>query len=151
MPLPAERRRKLAEIGTMNFLDQLPISPPEKEKLLQLAVTSPSALLGMIHASSDAFAQFFGPHRTEQLVEWLTAFLGTEEGERLSRPAHRYPIQAPIFAIGPAPPLLSASCDIEERDRIFRQLQQLRADPHPSDQTREEIAACETRLNAMLD
>lgn len=135
----------------MNFLDQLPISPSEKAKLLELAAPCPSALLGLIQASPDAFARYFGPQRTEQLVNWLFARLSEEDRERLSRPVHRYPIQGSTFASNQAPSLPPTKYNIEERDRVFSHLQQLRAEAHPSDQTRDEIAAYEAKLNAMLD
>ena len=135
----------------MDYLDQLSISPPEREKLRQLAAPTPAALLGMIRASTDAFSRFFGPERTKQLAGCLTELVGREENERLVQPAHQYPIQASEFAIGPAPPLPPPRIELAKRDRIFSRLQQLLADPHPTNQICQEIAACEAELNAILD
>lgn len=135
----------------MNFLDHLPLAPAEKAKLRQLAVPSPSALLGLIHASPDAFAQFFGPAHTEQLVDWLNAMIDERERARLSRSVHHYPIQGSVFSINPAPSIAPTKYNIEKRDRLFDHLQQLRTEPNPSDQTRQEIAEYEAKLNAILD
>lgn len=134
----------------MDYLDPLPFSIVEKEKLRQLAAPTPAALLGMIRASMEAFRRFFGPRETERLIERLTAIVGPEESERLARPAKLHPIQSSTFTNRPAPPL-PPRYDLEERDRLFGRLRQLRADPHPSDRTRAEAAACEAKLNAMLE
>lgn len=134
----------------MDYLDGLPFSPIERSKLRQLAAPTPAALLGMIRASTEAFSRFFGPGQTERLVACLTAVVGPEESERLARPPEPFPVQSSVFSNRPAPPL-PPKYDLEERDRLFGRLRQLRADPHPSDRTRAEAAACEAKLNAMLE
>jgi hypothetical protein len=135
----------------MNYLDKLPISADEKAKLRPLGAPTPAALLGLIQASPEQFGRFFGPQRTGQLVRLLTSVLTEGERKSLSQPVPRYAIQSPAYSVSSAPTLPPTPYDLEQRDRLFEHLRQLRADTHPSKETLEEIAACEAKLNAMLD
>jgi len=57
----------------LDFLDTLPLTAPEKEKLRALAVSTPDELYNLIKASADdhSFEKFFGKERTFHLIRFL--------------------------------------------------------------------------------
>lgn len=134
-----------------SYLDRLPLTAEEKENLRQLGAPTPAALLSLIRASQERFRHFFDAARTQQLVAWLTPLLSEEERLRLDRPAPSYPIQHALFTDSVAPALPAVDFDIEERDRLFEQLCQLRGQSDPSPEVQQEIRAVEERLNTILD
>jgi hypothetical protein len=138
------------EYEAMSYIDQLPITSIEKEKLKRLAAPTPLALLGMIRASTAVFREFFGSEKTDRLVEWLSVATKSEELKRPLQPAKMYPIQELLFTPNPLT-LPIAKYDLQERDLLFDRLQKLRSIENPTDQTMAEIATCEARLNAMLE
>ena len=133
-----------------NYLNQLPLTAEDKEKLRGLAASTPAALLSLIRASHDSFSRFFGPQRTQQLIAWLQPLLSEEERQRLTQPAKRYPIQGVRFTESPAPVLPRPDFDIEERDRLFARLSALRSQHNPPPEVQREIASLEERLSTIL-
>jgi len=108
---------------TADFLEELPISPSQREKLKTLGVGSPFALLSTIRASQDAFFAFFGRNAAEKLISLLEARMSSSEKAESNA-------KMPAFAMGaivdqPArfqPPAM----DFDRRDALLQKIEDLR-------------------------
>src|SRR6266516_1198243 len=120
-----------------SFLHGLPLSDEEKVKLQSLGAETPAALVGMMKASPDSFHRLLGPERAAEIRTHL---------ERLISPDERAVLEAPVPAFHargaivdkPAPPIDSPKYDLEERERLFTELRELRSrgDASPEAQRR---------------
>jgi hypothetical protein len=130
-----------------NFIDNLQVAPDIKHKLRSLGVSSAPALLSLVQASPEYARAFLGDSVdtvTSQLEDTLTS---DEQAVLLRRPP-RFGLGAIVGVPAPAPAL--PNYDIDERDRIFSELQQLRNRGQLSETSRARITELEEKLNAML-
>ena len=132
------------------FLQSLSLSNTDRAKLKQLAAQTPQGLLDMIRASPEAFEQYLGADKIGGLLQELE--LMTAGNEKAASPAPDT-WQRGMGAIleRPAPPLKQPGTDIEERDRLFTELQTLRQQDTPSPENGARIRQLENRLNALLE
>jgi hypothetical protein len=68
------------------FLDTLPLSDEERQKLKALGASTPFALLSMRHASREAFDAHIGAQRADEIASQLEKLLSADELEQLRRP-----------------------------------------------------------------
>jgi hypothetical protein len=71
------------------YLDELDVTPDEREKLRALGATTPLALLGMQKAAPAAFEAHFGTDRATAIAAVLMAQLTEAERGVLAEPARR--------------------------------------------------------------
>jgi hypothetical protein len=135
----------------MEYLRHLPLSPAEGAKLSELGAPTPAALLAMVKASPEAFAGWFGSARTASLARALEALIGEEDRRVIeSTPSvSEYTIGGAIIG-GTAPDISQPGYDLNERDRLFEQLRQLRAVENPSALVKERASELEEELNALM-
>jgi hypothetical protein len=128
-----------------DFLDDIDVDPEDRERLRALGATDARALRAMHRAAPDAFAAYIGPS-TDHVLAQLDLMAPPEDD------AARAPIDRVLAAqIGPAPRSLARPLlDLALRDRLFDELQQLRASTS-SPERDAAIADLEDRLNALLD
>lgn len=72
-----------------DFIDQLPLTDEEKNKISSLALTGgsfsgPAMLYGLISKSINEFEEYFGKGRTWHLIRHLYPLLSVEEKAILS-------------------------------------------------------------------
>jgi hypothetical protein len=130
-----------------DFIDNLQVAPDIKHKLRSLGATNAPALLSLVQASPEYARSFLGDSAdivTSQLQELLT----NDEQEVLLRPPPRFKLGAIVGVPGPV--LASPNYDLDERDRLFSELQQLRNRGRLSEESRARVTELEEQLNAML-
>lgn len=137
-----------------DFLKELqvggaPLSPDEAEKLESLGVQSPLELLSMIKADPAAFKRFYGAASTDALTSSLQAQVGTPGLALVHRRPQRFKTGAIVSSR--LPRLKAPGYDLAERDRLFDELQELRAHPDPSDEVQARVHELESRLNLLLE
>lgn len=135
----------------IEFLAALGLTPEEMKKLANLGASTASALLSLTQAAPEAFENLLGKERAGAIVEKLRTQMTPEERERLSTspPPKRFPLGA---RLDKAPGALPApKFDIEERDRLFKELQSLRELDSRSRAQKERIADLEKQLNVLLE
>lgn len=132
------------------FLAKLALTDEERAKLASIGATNALMLVLAQRASPEAFDKLLGPDRAKKVVNSLVGLLTPEEHSRL---ADSSPSRFALGAhIGPAPKTLpEPRFDINERDRLFREIERLRALPSPSGSQREKITDLTRRLNALLE
>lgn len=69
------------------FLESLPITDEERDKLSRFGASTPLALLSMRKASKAAFDSYLGEERADAIAGELAKLLTPEETESLSQPA----------------------------------------------------------------
>ena len=131
------------------YLDQLPLSEDDRNKLLTLAAPTPAALLGLIQANPPGFRQFFGEASSDRLVSQLEQMLDAQQRLLLQAPVQRRPALGAVISRR-APALKAPSYDLAERDCLFEELQKLRQQ-NGSPQTKQRIKQLEETLNTMLE
>ena len=133
-----------------NYLEDLPLSAEEKAGVASLGASNAAALLAMIRAAPEAFENYLGSDRTQELAVALEALISEHERAVLDSPVRWFPATGAI--IGKKAPVLGPTrYDIAERDRLFEQLQRLRRQGDSSPETKQGIAELEQRLNALLE
>lgn len=133
-----------------DYLDRLPCTHEEKEEIARLGATNPASLLSMLRANPGAFERFLGTHSAKRLEESLDRLLEDEERTILSTPIERYHVGGAIIDQNP-PSLRPPAYDIEERDHLFEELQQLKHKDAPSPEIKRQISEIEGRLSAMFE
>lgn len=127
-----------------SFLDDLDLSPELRRSLLALGATSPEALLGLIEAGRRSFEAHFGGQITQQIEEKLRRLAGTS----IMQPQTFKATQALGARLEKAPSRpLDPAYDIEERDRLFAEMEALRHTPGRQAEVRE----LEERLRRLLE
>jgi hypothetical protein len=129
----------------VTYIDALPISPAQKEQIRSLGADTPAALYAMIQAEPDAFRSFLGSDAMGRIAASLDQSLDFEQKTALSRPTPYFSLGADLS--GP-PKLLPPRFDIEKRDRLFDELQQLKSRAGTKDNAR--IASLESQLEVLL-
>ena len=132
------------------YLSKLNLTEEERSKLAALGTSTPAMLLSVRRASPEAFEALVGKERAEEITLALEELLTPEEKQRLARGA-----AAGWFSLGarldrPPEKLPPPPYDIEERDRIFKELQSLKKSQPPTPSQKKRIADLETRLNNLL-
>jgi hypothetical protein len=133
-----------------DYLKQLPLSPEEKSKIMSLGAPNSAALLAMIQAVPDDFAAYLGQHRTRELETLLKGLISEPERSLLDLPTSRFNARGAVVDRR-APRIRPLSYDVEERDRLFEELQRLRGEPEPSSEKRRAIDELERTLNSMME
>lgn len=110
------------------YLQAPDITDDERRKLSALGATSLLALVHMIRAAASSFRALVGLERADAIEQALVAALTPEEKALLDEPPRRFPLGV---AAGPPPPLRAPAFDVARRDRLFRELQSLRAGADP--------------------
>lgn len=126
------------------FIDALPISELDKQKLRQLATDTPVALLSLIQAAPGEFDTFMGDSAApvRQQVENLVPF----SRRSLTGPAPEFPLGAQM---APRPLVPQPAFDIGIRDRLFEEWQGLLKSSATRDSQR--AKDLEAQLNSLLD
>ena len=132
-----------------SYLDDLPLAPDEKAKLQNLAAESPAALLSMMRANRAAFEEYLGARRIDAISALLNEKINRQERRILETPFREDRGFGAIVG-KPAPVIKSPDYDIEERDRLFEELQRLEKQDTSSDQVRHKINNLTERLNKLL-
>ncbi len=131
------------------YLEDLPLSFEEKAKITSLGAPNPAALLAMRQANPEAFDQYLGRDRAQELAAALRHLISEPERTVLDAPVQQFRTTGAI--IGRKAPLLRPPrYDVAERDHLFEQLQSLRQQEDSSPATKRRIAELEQRLNALL-
>jgi hypothetical protein len=133
------------------FLDRIPgLTDTERQKLVMLGADSPLGLLYAIRAAPAEFEKYFGKDRTQSLTQQLDAIVSPSEREAVeSIPHFEYSLGARQDS--PAPLPKGANYDIEERDSLFRLINELRHNSDPSPENRELLKNLEQQLNSLLE
>jgi hypothetical protein len=132
------------------FLKNLGLNDEEYRKLAALGASTPAAILAIRRAAPESFDQLLGATRARELVTRLETLLTPEERKRLALASPKvYPLGAMLGV--PPVEIPQPAFDIEERDRLFNELQSLRKLQAPSPADRSRIAELESRLNALLE
>jgi hypothetical protein len=133
-----------------SFLDKLPLSDEEKGKLNNLAVESPASLLSMIQANRKDFEEYFGSGRTTEILNSLGKLISQKERQILedSSPDF-YKLGAVVEK--ETPQIKSPMYDIEERNRLFEELQYWQSQDSSSDKVKEKISQLSHQLNELLN
>ena len=126
-----------------DFLDDLDLTAEERERLRGLGARDASGLRAMHRAAPQDFEAYFGP-RAAHILRVLDDISLPEPPS--SAPPHGLGARAEPPPSGP----LSPRIDIALRDRLFRELQDLKSRPH-SAQRDAAIADLEDQLNVLLD
>jgi hypothetical protein len=119
------------------------VTADEEAKLRSLGADTPEQLLAQIEAAPAAFARCLGSDTAPRIKRRLRAMISS--GTRTAPIAAPGPHGVPL-AVGPdapAPPRV----DLEKRDALFAQLQQLKA----RDATAEYLRAVEQARDDLLD
>jgi hypothetical protein len=69
------------------FIDNLPVSDDDKQKLRALGASSPFGVLSIRKASRNYFDQHFGPHHAQAIEDHLRPLLTPDELRRLDEPS----------------------------------------------------------------
>lgn len=72
-----------------DFLDKIPLSTPERVKLLAFGAATPLALLSLRKASKEAFDNYIGLGRADEIVKGLEKLITDAERTTLSQPLQR--------------------------------------------------------------
>lgn len=133
------------------YLSELGLTPEEHKALAALGATNAAALWSMWRAAPDALEKLLGEPRADGIHRRLRDLLTPEERQRLddAPPAKRYAFGASLRK--PSPHLPPPPFDIEERDRIFSELQSLRGSHIRSAVEDGRILELETALNHLLE
>lgn len=132
-----------------SYLDKLSLSVEEKAKLKDLAAETPAALLSLIQANQKAFEDYFGAKRTPEILELLEDLVSHKERRILQ---HSPPNLRELGAIvgEKSPKIKSADYDIEERNRLFDELQFWQSQNSSSDKVKQKIAKLTDQLNDLF-
>jgi hypothetical protein len=71
-------------------LRDLPFTPEEKDKISQLGVDNPSALLGMIKAAPQQSEDYFGKERCAEIEKMLRNSISDREREIIDAPPTKF-------------------------------------------------------------
>lgn len=135
---------------SLEFLENLPLTAEEKERISVLGATDGAALLAMIQAAPEEFEGYFGRQRTRKLTTMLKGTVVAPERTVLDTPPRQFPASGAILDRRP-PVLRPPAYDLQTRDRLFEQLQKLRQAGDSSLETQQRIAELEESLNALLE
>lgn len=142
----------------MDFLSTISLGPSQRlsasdlKQLRDLGVESPQELLGMIQATPTAFSRLLGAQKTSLLEKTLREMVGQSVSATKMLPTKRRPTRFATGAIitGRRPRLKKPAFSLQERDRLFEELQSLRALPQ-TEENLERVAQIEGQLNALLE
>jgi hypothetical protein len=142
---------KLIEVFFM-FLDDLELSDEERQKLRRLGAKSALMLLLMRKSSPNEFDAYVGSERAQHIEGGLMAMLTEEDRGKLAAEPVRPGALGSRLGVGGRPvSLVPPSFEINERDRLFGELQDLRMGPSKSIDRDGRIAELERKLNQLLD
>ncbi len=132
------------------FLKRLPLSAEEKEKLDALAVETPAALASLIQANPNAFEDWFGYERTLDILHSLENLISESDREVIDK-SHTTSFHKLGAIVERRPPDLQPTVyDIDQRNRLFRELQYLESQSSPSDNVKQRIKQLTKKLNDLL-
>lgn len=134
----------------MDFLERLSLTAEEKEKISRLGVSNAAALLSLVQAAPGEFKAYFGGQRSQELAVMLEEAISASERKILATPSDRNLAAGAILRQTP-PVLRPPDYDLQTRDHLFEQLQQLRQSGDSSPETLQRIAQLEESLNALLE
>jgi macrodomain Ter protein organizer (MatP/YcbG family) len=132
-----------------DYLENLPLSSEEKAKINALAVDSPAALLSMIEADPETLNQYLGEKATEKLKASLQTMLKPSE-KRVLQAEQKFDHQLGAIVGRNAPNLQQTQYNIEERDRLFAELQYWKTKDDTSANVKAKIAQLNQQLEELL-
>lgn len=136
-------------VSAGDFLDHLSIlSFGEREQLRRIGAASPEVLYSAITAGRDPFDRMFGSWKVDRLLANLYDLIPAEHRTVLEQFTFIPPPAGVLIHGAPSSPA-EPDFDIEERDRLFEQLQFL-SKAGTVDAARK-ARAIEEQLNALLD
>jgi hypothetical protein len=116
------------------FLARLKIPDAVRQRLVELAPSTPGILLGMIQASRPSFDKMFDRVTTARVVEQLESMLSAEEREEAATPAPPLSMGAVLTeAVHPAPTFRALQ---QVRDQLFDALRRQSAKSDTESRTR---------------
>jgi len=124
------------------------LTETERSSLRALAADSPAALWGMMDASPEPFCRLLGRVRARRLSEDLWR-MTTPEERRILKDRSFAPPPLGVVVDEEAPPLPAPDYDIETRDRLHGELQQLRSENSPD--ARRKADSVEQQLRMLLE
>ena len=134
----------------VKFPQNLGLTPEEQDKIARLGISTPAAFLAMRRAAQEPFDNLFGKDRADEIASRIETELTPEEREHLASgaPRRHFPLGA---LLGDPPKLVRPKFDIEERDRLFNELQALRGLSTLSADQKYRITQLEAMLNALFE
>ena len=132
-----------------NFFEVLPLSGREKDQLKELGADSPVSLLAMIEANPVAFENLLGAKKLSDLQNFLEDLLTEQDSYFLKNQSVKH------FKLGAVtekkfPKLTEPDYDINERDRLYEELKNLKSEQSFSDENKERISKITDKLNRMM-
>ena len=129
------------------FLEGMPISKEERQKLAGLGLSTPLAILLLRKASPEAFDRYFGTDRATVIADVLEALLSEEEKVKLRAP---FSPKGKFGArLSPLPQKMEPAFDLAKREKLFRELKSLRRQKQ-SVRRDQRITEIEAELNALV-
>ncbi len=134
----------------LDYLENLPLSPEEKEGMAALGASSAPALLAMLKAAPEAVEDYLGHEKTNALEKALEAHVSEAEKRIVGRPATRSFRTGAIVSRG-VPRIKPPAYSVEDRDNLFSELERLRQHNDGSLKSSQQIESLEHRLNRLLE
>ncbi len=134
-----------------DYLTNLDLSEIEREKISVLCPNGVAGLLGLIQAAPEDFQRYFRSERTAEIVNKLNVLVSDNDRIILSATTRNFNKSGAIIGQD-APPTIMPKYDVAERDRLFKQLQELRHQyqVEPSSIIKSNIENIEKTINMML-
>lgn len=130
-----------------SYLKDLPVSDEVKQRLGDLGIAKPEALLGTIYAARAEFAREYGASVVDKIVLALEITLPASTVQALKAPARDFAFGAQMEE-GPAQ--ISPKFDVAERDRLYRRLEELKQIPRLTPEQEDEIEAIQAKIVRMM-
>jgi hypothetical protein len=129
------------------FLESLPISEEERQKLVGLGASTPLAVLFLRKASPEAFDRHIGEDRAPAIAEALEGLLNDEEKARLKAP---FSPKGKFGArLGPGANKPESGEDLAERARLLKELRSLKRKNRTTQRERR-ISEIEAELSTFI-
>ena len=123
------------------------LTASERDQLRLIGAESPSSLYSAIVASPEPFTHILSSTRIDQLLDELYCLIPANERAVLEHFSFSPP---PVGLMDESAPSIAApDFDVEERDRLFDELQSLKSSG--SSDARRRAKLVEAKLNALLD
>jgi hypothetical protein len=125
------------------------LSSVERQQLEAIGAPTPLALRSAMQASPSAFVRLLGAKRYSEIVEALDAMVPeADKAELESADLPAYRLGVPVEH--EPPPEIGRNALIEERDRVYQQIQQIKEAGDSSPDAVQLRTSLEERLNELL-
>jgi hypothetical protein len=117
----------------MSFLEQLAVPASTRQKLQELAATSPASLLSIFYATPAALESYLGEDEFRQVRTQLEHLLGEAEVRRLRAPSAGGRMGAVLTPPQPAPASARKTMLYTTRDQLLQRIEKLEKQPRRDD------------------